>query len=96
MIRILPFLNNPKDLDLSYKTDLDFWHCFGRKIITKEIWYIFTSHTQNITQKSHESLPYFFGYKTDFFSFQNNPENLDPSFKMDLDLWECLGRVKHV
>ena len=21
-------LNNPKDLDLSYKTDLDFWDCF--------------------------------------------------------------------
>ena len=22
---VLPFLNNPKDLDPSYKTDLDFW-----------------------------------------------------------------------
>ena len=41
-------------------------------------------------------LPYFFGYKTDFFSFQNNPHNLDPSYKMDLDLLDCLGRVKHV
>ena len=29
-----------------------------------------------------------------FFSFQNNPRNLDPSYKMDLDLWDCLGRVK--
>ena len=29
----LPFLNHPKDLDLSYKTDLDLWGCFGRKII---------------------------------------------------------------
>ena len=28
----LPILNNPKCLDLSYKTDLDFWNCFGRKI----------------------------------------------------------------
>ena len=27
----LPFLNNPKDLDPSYKTDLDLWDCFGRK-----------------------------------------------------------------
>ena len=27
----IPFLNNPNDLDLSYKTDLDFWDCFGRK-----------------------------------------------------------------
>ena len=27
------------------------------------------------------------------FSFQNNPKNLDPSYEMDLDLWDCLGRV---
>ena len=39
---------------------------------------------------------YFFIYKTEFFSFQNNPKTLDPSFKMDLDLWDCLGRVKLV
>ena len=39
-------------------------------------------------------LRYFFGYKTEFFSFQNNPKDLDPSCKMDLDLWDCLGRVK--
>ena len=31
-----------------------------------------------------------------FFSFQNNPKDLDPSCKMDLDLWDCLGRVKLV
>ena len=42
------------------------------------------------------TLPYFFGYKTEFFSFQNNPKDLDPSCKMDLDLWDCLGRVKLV
>ena len=34
-----------------------------------------------------------FGYKTELFSFQNNPKKLDPSYKMDLDLWDCLGRV---
>ena len=34
-------------------------------------------------------LLYFFGYKTEFFSFQNNAKNLDPSYKMDLDLWNC-------
>ena len=28
---ILTVPNNPKDLDPSYKTDLDFWDCFGRK-----------------------------------------------------------------
>ena len=37
---------------------------------------------------------YFFDYKTEFFSFQNNPKYLDPSCKMDLDLLDCLGRVK--
>ena len=31
VIQVLPFLNNPKDLDPSYKMDLDFWDCFGRK-----------------------------------------------------------------
>ena len=30
------------------------------------------------------------------FSFQNNPKDLDPSSKTDLDLWDCLGRVKLV
>ena len=40
------------------------------------------------------TLPYFFGYKTEFFSYQNNPRHLDPSYKTDLDLWDCLGSVK--
>ena len=31
IIPILPFLDNPKDLDPSYKMDLDLWDCFGRK-----------------------------------------------------------------
>ena len=31
-----------------------------------------------------------------FFSFQNNPKVLDPSFKTDLELWHCLGRVELV
>ena len=38
---------------------------------------------------------YFFGYKTDF-SLQNITKNLDPSYKMDLDLWDCLERAKLV
>ena len=53
--------------------------------------------------QSHQSnfpviipVPYFFGYRMEFFSFQNNPKDLDPSCKMDLDLWDCLGRVKLV
>ena len=38
----LPFLSNPKDLDLSCKMDQDFWDCFGMKkliLITEEVWY---------------------------------------------------------
>ena len=31
IIQVLPFLKNPKDMDLSYKMDLDFWDCFGRE-----------------------------------------------------------------
>ena len=31
-----------------------------------------------------------------FFPFQNNPKNLDPSYKTDLDLWNSLGKVKLV
>ena len=58
---------------------------------------------KNFIQVSHQplfqqylmkkNLPYFFGYETEFFSFQNNPKNLDPSYKPDLDLWDCSGRV---
>ena len=40
-------------------------------------------------------IPYFFDYKTGFFSFQNNPKDLDPSCKTDLDLWDCLGKGKN-
>ena len=36
----------------------------------------------------------FIGYMIDFFSFNNNPKSLDPSQKMDLHLWDFLGRVK--
>ena len=38
-IQVLPFLNNAKYLDPSYKMDLDSWDCFGRKkcLISEEI-----------------------------------------------------------
>ena len=32
--------------------------------------------------------------RQELFSFQNNPKYLDPSYKMDLDLGDCLGRLK--
>ena len=41
-------------------------------------------------------IQYFSGYKTEFFPDQNNSKNLDLSYKMDLNLWDCLGRVKLV
>ena len=40
--QVLPFQNNLKDLDPSYKTDLDLWDCFGRKkirLVSEEIRY---------------------------------------------------------
>ena len=40
-------------------------------------------------------IPYSFGYKTDF-PIQNNPKDVISSYKTDLDLWDCLGMVKHV
>ena len=42
------------------------------------------------------TLSYFFSYKTQFLSFPNSPKNQDLSYKTDLDLWDCLGRVKFI
>ena len=41
---------------------------------------------------------YFLGYKMEFVFvfFLNNPKTLTSSYKMDLDLWDCLGKVKLV
>ena len=42
-IPVLSFLNITKDLDPSYKMDLDFGDCFGGKklcLINIEIWYV--------------------------------------------------------
>ena len=41
-------------------------------------------------------LPYFSAYKTEAFPFQNKPKNLDLSYKMDQDFWDCFGRAKLV
>ena len=43
---------------------------------------------------SYLHLPYFFGYKTEFFPIQNKLKDLDLSCMMDPDLWGCLGRAK--
>ena len=53
-------------------------------------------YTLSGIESQTQHLPYFLGYKTEFFSFQNNPKVLDPSCKTDLELWHCLGRVELV
>ena len=40
-------------------------------------------------------IPYFFGYKTGLFPFQNIPK-ISRSYKTDPDLWNSLERVKLV
>ena len=48
IIKVLPFLNKPKDLDPSYKMNLDIWDCFAREkklhLINEEI-----RHSVNIS-----------------------------------------------
>ena len=56
----------------------------------------YAPNCQNSCALLQLKIPYFFDYNTEFFSFQNSPKDLDPSYKMDLDLWDCLGRVKLV
>ena len=41
-------------------------------------------------------VPYFSCYKTEIFLLPKQSKNLDPSYKMDLDLWDCLGMAKLV
>ena len=59
------FLNSPKNLDASYKTDLDFWDCFGRKefcFITEEMWYVHVLVLGNLSLYNISSghIPYSF------------------------------------
>ena len=62
VIQVLPFLNNPKDLDPSYKMGLDFWDCLGTKkntLITEEICYFASSllpDNQHVP-RIHKELP---------------------------------------
>ena len=53
----------------------------------KEIPYLMSQYTYEYRISSvirHQSI----------FFLQNNPKNLHPSYKTDLDLWDCLGMVK--
>ena len=75
-----------------------------RCLLTKTQWFserrnTHTEHSleQKITTSAQTKDTIFFGYnKTEFFSFQNSPKNLDPSYNMDLGFLDCLGRVKLV
>ena len=40
----------------------------------------------------YAQIPYFFGG----FTLLNNPKHIDPSYKTDLHVWDCSGRVKLV
>ena len=65
-MQILPFLNNPKDLDLSYKTDIDLWDCFGRK---KTLSYnrrnMVPAHSREIQRVRLHAKPQFTGFFRD-------------------------------
>ena len=58
IIWILPFLNNPKDLDPSYRMDLDFWDCFGRKRNLSSHWRNTVQHQEQSDQSLY-CLPVF-------------------------------------
>ena len=73
--RDLPFLNNPKDLDLSYKMDIDFWDCFeinNLHLITKKYGigtlpcFSIILSRGNFLFVSLDNVPYLSGYKTGF------------------------------
>ena len=52
---VIPFQNNPKSLDLSHKTDLDFLDCFRRKNCIS----LHISHTNlHICEKKGKLLSY--------------------------------------
>ena len=66
--------------------------CRDSLLYLKENPYLLVKNSSSIISffyNSNTLLLYFLGYKTDFFSFQNNPKDLDPSYKTDLDLWDC-------
>ena len=71
--------------------DLYLWDCLGRVklVLLQNFIGLIASEIDDWFY-----LPYFFDYKMGVFSFQNNPKDLDPSCKMDLDLWDCLGMGK--
>ena len=65
-------------------------------ICIKNLWALRNLKCENKKIILFKSLLYFFSYKTEFLPSKTIQENLDPSYKMDLDLLDCLGRMKIV
>ena len=53
------------------------------KLLSPEFW----------ANMKYVQVSYFFHYKTEFF-LPKQSQTLDPSYKMDLDLWDCLRKIK--
>ena len=87
-----PCLNNPKDLDPSYTTDLDFLGYFGREkkicFITREVRYFFSykmeAYAYKFSQISNQSFT--ISYKM-VFSLPKLSLRLRSTLKTNLDLW---------
>ena len=90
----------PTGVNLFYMSRMDILSCFV--IITYFVGLTYSLDHPHVRKKGKKKknnldIPYFFAYKTVFYFPSNTiPKNLDPSHKMDLDLWDCLGRVKLV
>ena len=72
-----------QNLDLSYKTDLDLWDCLG----TVKLLCLWSSIETLLATVFSSAIRWSF-----FLTKQS--QNLDLSYKTDLDLWDCLGTVK--
>ena len=57
---------------------------------------IFSIPTSLTTCKSYSLAHYHISsaIRQEIFVFQNNLKNLDPSYKMELDFWDCFGGGK--
>ena len=83
------FQNNPKNLDPSYKMDLDLWDLIRKgktRIIAK-------FHRTDLVICSH-SREFYYQMEIFFFFKKKISKNLDPSYKMDLDLWDLFRKGK--
>ena len=52
------------------------------------------ANSVNLDKVTHLVFYHIFSVIRKSFFIPKNPKNLDPSYKMDIDLWDCLGRVK--